>query len=90
MLRKFRDRFLLTNPVGKAFVDFYRSYSTAVADFIARHGVLRVFVRCGLLPFLGVSWLGLNLGSFPSLTLMLLLGSGLGGIVGFSWRKVKR
>ncbi len=71
-------------------MDLYYTYSPPVADFIAKHTSLRKVVRWTLLPLVGVSWVALDLGPVPSLALILVLGSGLGGIVGFSWRKVKK
>ena len=73
VLREFRDRFLLTSPEGKAFVDLYYAYSPPVADLIAKHGALRAVVRWSLMPLVGVSWTALNLGSLPTLALVVLL-----------------
>ena len=70
VLREFRGRFLLANPVGTAFVDLYDKYSPPVADFIARHDTVRALVRWSLLPFIGVSWMALKLG--PTVTLLLM------------------
>lgn len=61
VLRDFRDRFLLTNSVGKAFIDLYYTYSPPVAAFIANHDNLRAVVRWSLLPVVGVSWMTLNI-----------------------------
>ena len=72
------------------FLELYYTYSPAMADFITKHTTLRTVARWTLLPLVGVSWVTLELGPVPSLALILLLGSGLGGIVGFSWRKVKK
>ena len=35
--REFHERYLLTNPFGQAFVDFYYAHSPPVADFISEH-----------------------------------------------------
>jgi len=51
-LRRFRDRRLLTNPVGTAFVRIYYRVSPPVARLIARRPRLRVAVR-RMLDFLG-------------------------------------
>ena len=90
VLGEFRDRILLTNNIGRGFLELYYTYSPAMADFITKHTTLRTVARWTLLPLVGVSWVALNLGPIPALALILLLGSGLGGIVGFSWRKVKK
>jgi len=50
VLRAFRDRFLLTNSVGRAFVSLYYKYSPPVAAFIARHEPLRIATRWMLTP----------------------------------------
>jgi uncharacterized repeat protein (TIGR02543 family) len=50
VLRNFRDRYLLTNGIGKAFVDFYYRYSPPVAAYIERHEVLKVATRWALSP----------------------------------------
>ena len=71
-LREFRDRFLLTNSVGKALVDFYYIYSPAVADFITKHSKLKIIIRLSLLPILGMSWIALTLGLIPTLAFILL------------------
>ncbi|MFC1886630.1 CFI-box-CTERM domain-containing protein [Thermodesulfobacteriota bacterium] len=70
ILREFRDRFLLSNTVGRAFVKFYYVHSPAPADFIARSDGLRVVVRAALLPLVGVSCVMLRLGTFWSLIAM--------------------
>lgn len=42
VLRRFRDRFLMGNLPGRVFVKLYYKFSPPVADFIRRHGVLKV------------------------------------------------
>ena len=49
-LRAFRDRYLLTNSTGEAFVEWYYRVSPAVAAFISEHDPLKIAVRWGLTP----------------------------------------
>jgi PKD repeat protein len=49
-LRQFRDRWLLTNAPGRAFVSFYYRTSPPVADTIAANDGLRLLVRALLTP----------------------------------------
>ncbi len=76
-LRKFRDNVLLTNPIGRSFVQFYYNISPPMAAFIAKHDNLRAIVRIGLLLVISVSWTTLKLGFIPALVLMTIPISGL-------------
>lgn len=55
VLKRFRDRYLLTNAAGRHFVAFYYAHSPALADAIAESDTLRTLVRAGLYPLVGVS-----------------------------------
>ena len=77
ILRKFRDRFLITNNIGKSFVNLYYKYSPPLAHFIAKHDSLRLMVRMTLFPLVGISWIALKLGILPASLLVLLFGIGL-------------
>jgi hypothetical protein len=70
ILREFRDRFLLNNRMGKAFVEAYYQYSPPLADFIAKHANLKTVVRISLLPLVGVSWVALQMGFIPAIAVM--------------------
>ena len=73
ILREFRNRFLLNNSIGNAFVNLYYKYSPPIANSIANHDSLRAMVRLGLLPFIGVSWLALKMGLVSTMALILFL-----------------
>ena len=49
-LRAFRDRCLLANAPGQAFVEWYYRVSPPVAAFIAEHESLKTAARWGLAP----------------------------------------
>jgi len=70
LLRQFRDRHLMTNAVGRAFVRLYYHYSPPLARFIHRYDRLRAVLRAGLWPLVfAVKYPG----AFFA-TLILLLG----------------
>jgi CSLREA domain-containing protein len=54
-LRAFRDEYLLTNNVGRKFVEAYYSMSPPVADYIREHETLRSVIRTGLKPLVELS-----------------------------------
>ena len=87
VLSRFRDHFLLTNGIGKGFVRFYNTYSPSIADFIKKHDSLRMIVRLGLIPLVGVGWLALKIGPVFTMVFMLFFGIGLIGFVKFSWHR---
>ena len=49
VLRGFRDRVLLKDPLGSKFVSLYYKTSPPIANFIAEHSVLRTVVREALI-----------------------------------------
>ena len=71
LLRDFRDQHLLTNAPGRAFVAFYYRCSPPLADFIARHPVLRGMTRLALTPLV----VALAHPLFSALSLLLLVGA---------------
>jgi len=86
ILREFRDRFMLSNVLGKGFVRLYYTYSPPIAKFIAKHDSLRAMVRISLLPVVGVSWIALKIGPLSTVTLMLTFISCFVGLVWFRRR----
>jgi hypothetical protein len=66
-LQKFRDRYLMNNAPGRAFVQLYYQYSPPIADWIAQSPLLRTIVRLLLIPVVlfgsfmvktGITWKG--------------------------------
>jgi len=55
VLKKVRDEYFLTNELGRVFVSGYYKYSPSLADWTAKHPVMRKIVRIGLYPVLEVS-----------------------------------
>jgi len=77
ILRKFRDKHLVTNKLGRRFVRIYYSYSPVIAEYISKHDYLKAITRFSLLPIIGLSWVALRLGSTATLTMMITFGLGL-------------
>jgi hypothetical protein len=88
ILRDFRDRFLIGNPLGNSFVRLYYTYAPPIADFIAKYDNLRALIRIGLLPVVGLSWVALKLGFSATIALLLFLGISMIRVVRF--RKTTR
>jgi hypothetical protein len=73
MLREFRDRFLLKHVSGRAFVTFYYKYSPPMANYIAQHDTIRMYVRWGLFPLVWLSQVILWIGHGVIVTLFISL-----------------
>jgi len=81
ILRQFRDKYLLTNTVGSAFVRWYYKHSPKYASIIAQNETLRTITRIALSPLYLFALVCLKGLLFP---ILLLLGS---GILLFIFRK---
>jgi len=55
LMREFRDRYLLVNSFGRAFVDLYYRYSPALARVVAKRELIKALVRFNLTPIVGAS-----------------------------------
>jgi hypothetical protein len=77
ILKNFRDNILLANSIGKRLVNLYYKISPPMAEFIAKHNILRLIVRLGLIPIVGASWVTLKFGFAPTLAFMFLFISGI-------------
>jgi hypothetical protein len=60
ILREFRDKYLLTDPLGRGLVEFYYKVSPPMAEFISEHPTLKPIVRAALLPAVLVSTIVVN------------------------------
>ncbi|MDD3041075.1 CFI-box-CTERM domain-containing protein [Bacteroides sp.] len=72
LLRHFRDEYLLTNSLGRAFVKFYYHKSPPIANYISGNDRLRGLTRVLLAPFIVVVYLIYN--PFLALVLICLAG----------------
>lgn len=54
ILSQFKDKYLLTNPIGEGFVNTYCKISPPIASFIIRHQILKKIVGKALFP---LTWL---------------------------------
>ena len=72
VLREFRDGYLLSNPLGQAFVAFYYRASPPVAQFINEHPALKPIVRTALVPAVTLSTVVVNT---PPAEKMAIVGS---------------
>ncbi len=61
VLRDFRDRYLVTNRPGKAFVEWYYRYSPVGAAFITAHPWLKPAVRAALLPAIAAAYIMIHM-----------------------------
>lgn len=50
VLRRFRNDYIITNPLGRTFVAFYYRVSPPIAEYISRHEGLKWLTRCALSP----------------------------------------
>ncbi|HDN97626.1 MAG TPA: transporter, partial [bacterium] len=84
ILRQFRDKYLLTNKPGKAFVRWYYKHSPKYASIIAQHPVLRGITRILLTPLYVSAYIVVKNLALPLLLFLLAFG----GLVALR-RKVK-
>lgn len=73
LLREFRDSYLLTNRIGKWFVETYYRLSPPAAEFIKWHPYLKPVVRFALLPFITIAAITLKTTLLQKLALAMFL-----------------
>jgi hypothetical protein len=83
VLREFRDKYLLTNGMGRALVALYCKFSPPLAGHIARHESLKATTRIALTPLVYTV-------KNPLIGLLLFLLSGLVVVRRWAYNKVKK
>jgi hypothetical protein len=73
ILREFRDKYLLINPLGEGFVDIYYGISPPIAAFITEHSGLKPIVRAGIMPVVAMSAVAVNTASSERMAILDLL-----------------
>ncbi len=73
ILRDFRDKYLISNGIGRKLVELYYKYSPSIADFIAKHTLLKVAVRINLLPLIAFSYSMINFGPVLSVVMLIFI-----------------
>jgi len=73
VLKEFRDIYLLKYRPGIAFVKAYYKYSPPIADVIARHTVLKIIVRIGLMPLILFSYILIHVSLFYQSVIFLAM-----------------
>jgi hypothetical protein len=56
VLREFRDRFLVTNAPGRAFVKWYYTNGPAAARYLNEHPALKPLAQAVLAPFVAAAF----------------------------------
>jgi len=69
LLRQFRDKYLLTNSLGRFFVEYYYKTSPPIAYSIAKNTILKKVVQVALIPAVIVAYLLMN----PLLSILLFM-----------------
>jgi hypothetical protein len=88
-LREFRDRYLMTNSAGQAFVAWYYRYGPIGAEYLNAHEWLKPVVRTALLPAVGGA-LFMTRTSLLTKAAVLILTGGLLGCLLIYRRKLVR
>jgi hypothetical protein len=76
-LRAFRDQYLLTNSLGRAFVGWYYRFSPAAAAALNAHPALKPVIRAALLPAVGGACLLTRTSLLFKISLLMVFGCAL-------------
>lgn len=81
VLRNFRDEFLKTNALGRAFVKQYYQWSPQLADWISEHEFSRTVVRAALWPLIFFASLATSYGLLTALLFVLVFALAIAGMM---------
>ncbi len=73
ILKEFRDRCLLTTPIGRGIVHTYYMLSPPVASYLHKHSFARTIVRYALIPITGIAYISLYIHPLALLCAFVLL-----------------
>jgi hypothetical protein len=88
LMKEFRDRFLISNSIGRSIVRLYYTCSPPVADFISGKEELKVLVRFCLLPIVCFGGVALHSGIFYAFALSIFLCSLIGISIFLLYKKL--
>ena len=89
ILRRFRDRYLLSTRLGRSLVKLYYQYSPFVAGAISSSSFLRAAVRIALFPLVSLSWTTVRFGPAVTVAITVMLSVMLFFFMRFSREKIK-
>ena len=72
ILTEFKNKRLVTNPIGRSIVDAYYKFSPPFAGYLHKHPFARAIVRYALIPITGIAYISL----YPSVSVIMCLWLG--------------
>jgi uncharacterized repeat protein (TIGR02543 family) len=73
ILRDFRDKYFISNKIGRKLVGLYYKHSPFVANLITKHKALKVAIRISLLPMIIFSYLMVHFGPIITGAMFILV-----------------
>lgn len=73
VLRNFRDRYLMTNRLGREFVDLYYKYSPSLSEIITEHRILKITIQIKLMPLVILSYFMIHFGPVFTIGMLMLI-----------------
>jgi hypothetical protein len=73
ILTEFKDKRLVTNPIGRGILHAYHKFSPPVASYLHKHPFTRAVVRYALVPITGIAYVSLYIHPLALLFAFILL-----------------